>query len=521
MGCSFELERGGRSIKLTPPSTHRDSSRYRSLASKNSRRRLNYNGSATCGETPIAGRLLLIALDSCPPSLIEEGSSDGSLPNFRRLLDEGTWGAVRSDARMFPGSIWPTFFTRTDVSHHGIYHSLQWDPATRTLRTPGPDWFEVPAFWDSVAAAGSPVITLDVPFAAGATRAGAVTEVLGWGTHEALWATSRPRRLLADLNRKHGRSSVLPEISGPREDAVLARNLEALIEDVGRRTAIILDLAARFEWRLMIACYTETHHAGHWFWGSRVTGEPQGGLRRVLRAIDSAIPALRGRLTPEDSFAVFSPHSMGPRFHGDRFSDTLREYLDPAGQRHHWSRDAPVRAMRSLVPPGVMQAIARALPKTWYRRLLRLNEIAARNWASSVAIINPLDDLLYVSLNSPADKNAELTRLTGEFEALRTPGGSKAVASLLRPAAVYGGSRLGLLPDLVARLAPIPLEEVLVTAAGNALRGRQRTWQDGDHVPDGFYLQVGPAVPPCAQGPDVMLQDLASHLCAPARINVP
>jgi len=463
---------------------------------------------------------LLIALDSCPPSLIEAGCADGTLPNFRRLRSEGRLGVVQSDAILFPGSIWPSFFAQSDVSHHGLYHFLQWDRDTRKFRTPGPRWIEAPAFWDGIARRGAPVITLDVPFAAASSRPEGVTEVLGWSTHESMWSSSRPPALLTELNRRHGRSSATREVPGPRDEAGLAADLAALIADVRRRTDIIVDLAFRFDWRLLIACFTETHHAGHWFWGERATDEPQGGLKRVIRAVDDALPRLRALSGPDDLFAVFSTHGMGPKYHTDRFVDALRDYFDRPGRRRLSSIADPVEVLRGLLPAGTRRTIARVMPKAGYNRLVVRHENASRDWSRSSIVINPLDRLFYVSVNAVGERDSRIRELAAEFEAMHTLDGRPAAEEVVLLREVSSGARIGDLPDLVVRMAALGLDDVLVTSTGTLLRGARRTWQDGDHLPEGFYLQTGAGIAPGSSGPDVAVQQLAAWLCPAGQIEL-
>src|SRR3972149_2647243 len=94
-----------------------------------------------------APRQLLIALDAFPPSLLEAWCDAGSLPTLKRLREEGQSGRVDSEADLFPGSVWPTFVTTTDVSFHANYHPAQWDADSRKLRAPAAAWCGGPPFW--------------------------------------------------------------------------------------------------------------------------------------------------------------------------------------------------------------------------------------------------------------------------------------------------------------------------------------------------------------------------------------
>ncbi len=74
----------------------------------------------------------MIGMDSFPPELLEQWCDDGSLPNLAALREEAAYGYIDSVADLFPGAVWTTFSSAQLPTGHGIYHFMQWDPATMT-----------------------------------------------------------------------------------------------------------------------------------------------------------------------------------------------------------------------------------------------------------------------------------------------------------------------------------------------------------------------------------------------------
>jgi len=473
-------------------------------------------------DEPAPARLLLIALDAVPPSLLEECLGDGSLPNLRSLREEGRWGTVTSDAELFPGSVWPTFFTRSDVSNHGVYHLIQWDAPSRKLRPPGHPWFEVTPFWHRLAASGIRVITLDVPFSDTRRQTPNATEVIGWGMHEGMWAASYPRELLAEVNRRHGRSAQMREGPGDRPDAEIVPDLPGLLADVGRRAAIIEDLAGRFDWRLFLAVFSETHRTAHWFWSERGTDVPQGGVRQMLQAFDKVLPRLRRVLRPQDQLAVFSAHGMGPAEDVDRIGEAALLYLRPPSSPRTGARLDPVYILRHALPMRAVRGIARALPQAVYNWVYYHLQNTRREWSRQEWVIHPLDHLVYLYANlsegnsGPEAVEAQLAWLRAQFEGMTTLEGQPVVERLFQPGLAYSGPRLHLLPDLVVDPVRRPIGPELVMADGIRRRAPRHNSRDGEHLGGGFYIQVGPGITAGSAGATVPGEELARFLCRAA-----
>ena len=474
-----------------------------------------------------APRQLLIALDAFPPSLLEAWCDDGSLPNLKRLREDGQSGRVDSEADLFPGSVWPTFVTTTDVSFHANYHPAQWDPDSRKLRAPAADWCGVTPFWHRLAAQGIPAIALDVPFSHSARQPANTTEVLGWGMHDGLWSTSHPAGLLRELNKRHGSTSLVREGPGTRPEADLVVELDGLITDVARRTAIIEDLASRFDWRLMLAVFPETPRAGHWFWGETGTGVPQGGLKRVATAVDGVLPRLRSLLRPQDQLAFFSVHGVAATHDSDRVGEAALLYLDPSLAAGAVRRLDPVYLLRHVLPMSVVRYVTKKLPRPVYDWAFYHLQNAGRDWSQVRSIIFPIDQLIYATANlSPPEdgaeaKEAHIAWLRTQFEGMSTPDGQPVIERIVRPTELYGGPRLALLPDLVVRPADGPIGPIIVMADGRPRSVPRHSSRDGEHVREGFYVQVGPGISPGSEGPTVAGDRLAAFLCEPAGITLP
>lgn len=476
-------------------------------------------------------RVLLVALDALPPHLLDRWCDDGTLPETAALRAAGRRGAVTSTADLYPGSVWPTFTTRSGVEDHGIFHAVQWDAASMRMRSPTTDgWLHVRPFWHDLAEAGIPSVVLDIPFSWNPVGPPLSVEVLGWGAHEALWEGSRPVSLLPDLKHRFGKSSLSRDVLGSKPASWLRKELGSLLVDVEKRGRIIDYLLDRFEWRVGLVNFAEVHRAGHWFWSERTTGEAQGGLKGIARAVDREIGRLRRRLGPEDHFVVFSCHGMGEATDSERFHEVIWKLLEPRVNGSPARRLDPVGALRSAIPPTLLRELSARLPHNVYRRFHEHYLNAGRDWSSfkTISLYPELNYYFYANskgrerhgLLSAEEAREHLAWLETELSGLTTPDGESFFERIVRVYDHLEGSAAGVLPDLIGVPQDRQFGATLRSRSGHLISAPVQYEKDGQHRPDGFYIQYGPGVS-AGTGPTLAGTELARVFLEPAGIRLP
>jgi hypothetical protein len=397
----------------------------------------------------------------------------------------------------------------------------QWDPDARKVRPPSQDWCPILPFWHGLGERGQTTVAYDVPFSNSGRTLPNIVEILGWGMHEGMWHSSEPPGLIKDIETRFGVANQPREGIGERPLDEIVREVPGLLEDVRLRTTVIEDLAARYPWQLFIAIYTEPHRAGHWYWGERATGTPQGGLKKVLVEIDRQIPRLEALLTPEDQIAVFSLHGMEQTLDADRLGEAALLYLDPRLHASPLRRLDPVYVLRHHLPQDVITDISRRFPQWLYNwAYFRLRNVG-RDWNSLPYVVSPLDHLFYVTVNPPAGSGPEVRdeleqRMLEQINGMTKLDGSPAVEQVLRPKLTMKGARSHLLPDLAVRPSRTEIGPVLRLKDGSLRTAPRHGNRDGEHNGNGFYIQAGPGIAAERSDRVVQVRDLAELLCDPA-----
>ncbi len=150
-------------------------------------------------------RVVAIALDMGDGGLIQHWARAGHLPQFRELIDAGTWVDLESPARVLHTSTWPTFATGTLPGTHGVYYPYQPEPGHQLAQHVRPEHYGAPTFWSRADQHGRRCIVYDVPetFPEAGFGGSAIFE---WGT----WAwygaqASVPPGLIEELKQGFGK----------------------------------------------------------------------------------------------------------------------------------------------------------------------------------------------------------------------------------------------------------------------------------------------------------------------------
>ncbi len=113
-----------------------------------------------CGAREQRGRVLVLGLDGMDPQTVDLLMSEGKLPNFAKLRQEGAYGRLLSQKSLLSPIIWTTIATGKGPEEHGIGHFVamasdtgEQMPATSGMR-------RVKALWNIASNAGREVATV-------------------------------------------------------------------------------------------------------------------------------------------------------------------------------------------------------------------------------------------------------------------------------------------------------------------------------------------------------------------------
>jgi predicted AlkP superfamily phosphohydrolase/phosphomutase/Flp pilus assembly protein TadD len=133
----------------------------------------------SCRTDAGSGRVIVLGLDGMDPQTVDLLMSEGKMPNFARLRQEGAYGRLETSKPILSPIIWTTIATGKTPDQHGIGHFVAVNPTTGEDLPVTSRMRRVKALWNILSDAGRTV------------------DVVGW------WATWPPETINGAIVSDH------------------------------------------------------------------------------------------------------------------------------------------------------------------------------------------------------------------------------------------------------------------------------------------------------------------------------
>lgn len=482
--------------------------------------------------------LLMIGWDAAAASLVEQWTDDGTLPNLAALRARGAYGRLGSTADWLAGSVWPTFYTGTPPSEHGIYHFLQWRSEQMKLARPTPDWLPARPFWRSLGP-GRRVVAIDLPMTCAPEPFHGV-EVTGWATHDRLSdPVCHPESLARWIRNEVGPPVATGEPYGLLSTAALLKLRDRLLANVKYVASLSEALIRREAADLYLVGFGATHTAGHKLWDGAgvahtVTPRDRDELGRALRDVYAECDRSLGRIlaaAPAGArVMVFALHGMGPNNNRNELMPAMLERI--LGEGRGPQRFGLLKRIRELVPARFRHTVKQSLPDSIQDRLTAFWRTGGEDWSTRRLVPHCADLQGYIGINlkgrepqgivEPGEEADELCRKIelGLCTFVDGDTGEPVVELVKRGMELYPGRPgRGVLPDLIVRWTPSAVSGVrrIVSPEHGTIEwptpGKSPDGRSGNHVGQGFLVAAGEGIAPGSiEGGHIL--DLAPTACA-------
>jgi predicted AlkP superfamily phosphohydrolase/phosphomutase len=481
--------------------------------------------------------VVMIGIDAGDLELVRQLAADGSLPNLRRLMDAGRFGPLATNAGLFAGGVWPTFYTGRDVPWHGLYHNKLWRQERMRCEIAEAEWFPDPPFWERLAGTGRRLAILDVPMTVATPKALDGISLAGWGTHDVIARGAWPAPLWDELVRAHGAPRMPAELFGPQTPRTLERLADDLTAATAQMGGIGAALLARERWDLFLLVFGAAHRGGHYLWDlSQIEAGDLAPERRqrletaltgVYRAVDLALGQVLAQAPADARILVFAVHGMGPNTAwADRCADLLARIQ--AGGKEAPPKRGLLYAIKRRLPWPLVRAVTTRLPASVQAKLVTLWSGSMFDWRTTRVFPLPMDHAGYLRVNlrgrepegivEPGAEYAALCdELAAAFESFRDLATRRPIVrrvhrlAQLAPGAETAKDRL---PDLVIEwsdVSPINSPGVVSDRFGEVRwtpPHRLPSGRAGNHRSHGWFVACGPGITPGASAAAHHIRDL-------------
>ncbi|MFC4989785.1 MULTISPECIES: alkaline phosphatase family protein [Saliphagus] len=251
------------------------------------------------GSSATAERAFVLGLDGVPWDLIDRFTSEGALPNFARLREEGASGPLESTRPPTTPLAWPSIATGVRPDKHGVYGFQKLSGSYSHRMYTSRDRRQ-PALWEqlSPAAVGNVPMTFPPEEIDGALVAGMMTP----STSESYTHPPELRETVAERIPDYEIGLDYPDYADRLEEFP-----GAVSEILGKRRELMdLLLETVPDWRLAFFVYTAPDRFQHLVWD-------EAKIREHYRALDEIVGEVIEYTDRRNAdLYVVSDHGFGP-----------------------------------------------------------------------------------------------------------------------------------------------------------------------------------------------------------------
>jgi predicted AlkP superfamily phosphohydrolase/phosphomutase len=277
-------------------------------------------------------RVMIIGLDGATLDLIRPWVEEGILPTFKKLMQEGAWGPLRSTIPPLTPAAWSSFITGVNPGKHGIFDFTLREEASYEGNLVESSLRQAPSLWQLASRAGKRVIVYNVPVTYPPERVNGLM-VSGLMTPPGAKDATYPRELQAELEKAvpghvySGYSVFRPGIE--------AEFIHELLRDHEQNLSAARYLMERQPWDLFVMVFQHTDTMGHFMWKhmeNHGEGMPEAvrelvanAMRECYRDVDTKMGQLIQEAGEGTRVIVMSDHGHGPLEYGFSVNTWLLE----------------------------------------------------------------------------------------------------------------------------------------------------------------------------------------------------
>ena len=480
-------------------------------------------------------RVFALGLDGATFDLILPWVKAGKLPTLARLMDEGSWGTLRSVIPPVTMPAWASFLTGMSPGNHGLYSFLQQKPGSYGMTPFNASYLKSPDIGTLLNRHGKRVALINVPATYPPKPINGMV-VTGLETPSTSVVYSYPPSLQDELKKRFDYEIERTEKYDPGQEKQFWEAVER-VED--KRLEAILWLIDQDDWDFFATVFRGTDILGHAFWRFMDETHPAHDpklaekygdvLLKHYQKMDTAVSKIQAKLGPNTVLMLMSDHGFGP-IHRDVYIDNV---LAQNGLLH--MKKTPSAQIRQtlfrigITPQNILRLLAFLRLRNLTRKLIPQNKRLAVStglllhnsvdWSRTVAY--PLGGAGQIFINLKGREPEGIINPGAEYEtacdeversllALRDPDtGQPVVARVWRKAETYGENALPELPDLYVQWVNDQYTDMGSIGYGHGIFSEPIRGRSGGHTMRGIFLAHGPGIKQGFTVEDACLIDLA------------
>ncbi len=232
-----------------------------------------------------APKVIVIGLDGATLDIVHPMVQRGRLPNLARLMQQGSWGPLRSTLQPSTPNAWSAFATGCNAGRHGIYDFIQRVEGSYEMRFVNGSFRRAPSIWNLLSQRGRRVGVVNVPFTYPPDKVQGYL-ISGFDAPGLESGFTHPDDLYEEIVREVGRYDLRGTFPvGKRQSDYREEDVARVISN---RTKVGRYLLEHHPVDLFVLVYGSTDHVQHVFW--RYMQRHEGCDPALVQRFGSLIP---------------------------------------------------------------------------------------------------------------------------------------------------------------------------------------------------------------------------------------
>ena len=255
---------------------------------------------------PRKRKVVVIGLDGTPYSFLQRMIREGRMPNFARLVEEGSFITINSVYPTVSSVAWSCYMTGKNPAKHGIFGFVDRRPDSYKYFIPNSRTMQSKTLWEILSDAGKRVVVINVPVTYpprpvnGVLIAGFLSPTVEKGAY--------PPQVASTLKQLGYKLDADPGAARKSKDLALKEVNEAL----EARARALFHFMDNEEWDFFQCHIMETDRLHHFLWELMEQGHPQyaPAFFAVYERIDRILGDVVKRLDDNTTLIVMSDHGF-------------------------------------------------------------------------------------------------------------------------------------------------------------------------------------------------------------------
>jgi predicted AlkP superfamily phosphohydrolase/phosphomutase len=493
-------------------------------------------------------KVTVFGIDGGSFNIIDAMINEGRLPNFRKVMENGCHGKLRSTFPPMTFPAWNTFMTGVNPGKHGVFDFTEHVGGKYAVVFTNAQSRKSRTIWRIMSDMERRLAVMGVPLTYPPEKINGIM-VSGFDTPVGGMADEtvfHPPSLCDELHKITGEYQVSADIAKAIEqkDPVLA--LQRIQGTLAKKITAALHVFDKEDWHFFMVLFGESDLASHHFWRFYDSSSPlypgnsppecRQAIQSIYEKLDEALGAFLDRLGDDGTLLIMSDHGFGGN--GNR-TLYVNRWLEKEGflqflpeKKYHDSLTAVKNLALKYLPHSLKVQIFRRIKKLAdsTESLIRFSGI---DWERTTAYSEetPYFPSIWLNLKDrepsgivTASEQAEVvaslvTRLKGWVDPER---GAFVLKNVYRRDEIYSGPHLDKAPDLLLEPDLIngysylsrssrtrPAGTCLDRISAEEMLSSLFMTKSGSHRNDGIFMGYGPPFIPGGMLDNANIIDLA------------